>query len=171
MQTYMDDFKAMDKHNENALSFVDVRDWILDRSKKDPCWGIFLTSGPVLAIAHKNSCKHGDSASCRAAAKVVKITEFRTLLVHLFALSILWSHFQNADQWDQSGGDIGTKQLNFDAFKLACRTFASANAKEELLDEQILADFELLDENQSLTIGFVEVTQMINLPCVESGER
>jgi hypothetical protein len=46
----MDDFKSMDKHNENALSFADVRDWIVARSKKDPCWNIFLTSGPGIYL-------------------------------------------------------------------------------------------------------------------------
>lgn len=132
---------------------------MVNNSKKDPCWGIFLTSGPVLAIAHKNACKHGDSSSSVSSSKVVDVTEFRTLLVHLFAVSILWSHFENADQWEDSGGDIGNRQLNFDAFKLACRTLASTNAKEELRDEQILSDFRMLDENQSQTIGFVEVTQ------------
>jgi hypothetical protein len=140
------------------LSFADVRDWMVTNCKKDPCWGIFLTSGPVLAIAHKNACKHGDSSSSVTSSKVVDVTEFRTLLVHLFAVSILWSHFENADKWEDSGGDIGNRQLNFDAFKLACRTLASTNAKEELGDEQILSDFKMLDENQSQTIGFVEVS-------------
>lgn len=153
----MEDFKAMDKHNENALSFADVRDWMVMKSVNDPCWRIFLTSGPVLAIAHKNASKHGDSSSSVSASKMVDVTEFRTLLVHLFAVSIMWSHFQNADQWEESGGDIGNKQLNFEAFKLACRTLASANAKEDLSDEEILSDFHLLDENNSLTIGFIEV--------------
>jgi hypothetical protein len=34
---------------------------------------------------------------------------------------------------------------------------SSGYAKEELSDEQIRTDFELLDENQSSTIGFIEV--------------
>lgn len=152
----MEDFKAMDKHQENALSFADVRDWMVNKSKVDPSWSIFLTSGPVLAVAHKNACKHGSTSSVNA-SKTVNLTDFRTLLVHLFAISILWSHFQNADQWEESGGDIGSKQLNFEAFKLACRTLTSSNAKEELSDDQIKSDFFLLDENQSQTIGFIEV--------------
>lgn len=155
----------MDKHNENALSFADVRDWMVMKSVNDPCWRIFLTSGPVLAIAHRNASKHGDSSSSVSASKMVDVTEFRTLLVHLFAVSILWSHFQNADQWEESGGDIGNKQLNFEAFKLACRTLASANAKEELSDEEILSDFHLLDENDSLTIGFIEVMAVTTFLC------
>lgn len=158
VQTYMEDFKSMDKHHENALSFVDVRDWIIRKSSVEPSWNIFLTSGPVLAIAHQNACKHGDSSSCVSAPKVVDVIEFKTLLVHLFAVSILWRHFLNADQWEESGAEkVGTKQLNFEAFKLACRTLSSANAKEDLSDEQIQADFLLLDGNCSNTIGFTEV--------------
>jgi hypothetical protein len=34
---------------------------------------------------------------------------------------------------------------------------SSGYAKEELSDDQIRADFALLDENQSSTIGFIEV--------------
>ena len=88
---------------------------------------------------------------------MVDVTDFRALLVHLFAISILWSHFQNADEWEQSGGEIGNRQLNFEAFKLACRTLTSSNAKEELTDHQIKLDFEMLDGNQSRTVGFFEV--------------
>ena len=157
-ETYIEDFKSMDKHNENALSFADLRDWIIKKCDFDNRWKIFLTSGPVLSIAHKNACKHGDSFSSVSAPRVVEVTEFKTLLVHLFATSILWRHFLNADQWSESGGDTaGCKQLNYDAFKLACRTFSSANAKEDLTDDQIKADFFLLDVNQSNTIGFMEV--------------
>lgn len=158
----MDDFKAMDRHNENALSFADVRDWMVDKSKNDPSWGIFLTSGPVLAVAHRNACKHHHSASNASVSKMVDVTDFRALLVHLFAISILWSHFQNADEWEQSGGEIGNRQLNFEAFKLACRTLTSSNAKEELTDHQIKLDFEMLDGNQSRTVGFFEVPTNCN---------
>ena len=164
-ETYVEDFKSMDKHNENALSFVDVRDWIIRKSTVDPSWNIFLTSGPVLAIAHKNACRHGDSSSSVTSPKVVDVIEFKTLLVHLFAISILWRHFLNADEWEESGADkIGTKQLNFDSFKLACRTLTSANAKEELTDDQIKSDFVLLDDNCSNTIGFTEVRVCVLTP-------
>mmetsp|Transcript_34206 Transcript_34206/g.32607 ORF Transcript_34206/g.32607 Transcript_34206/m.32607 type:complete len:529 (+) Transcript_34206:105-1691(+) len=105
------------------------------------------------------------------ASKMVDVVQFKTLLIHLFAISILWSHFQNADDWEESGGNIGTKQLNYESFKLACRTMSSGYAKEELSDEQIRTDFHLLDENQSSTIGFIEVcnhcTKFVNDPEVD----
>jgi hypothetical protein len=112
-ETYMEDFKSMDKHNENALTFTDVRDWITLKAKKDPLWRIFLTSGPVLTIAHKYACQHGDRHTSVSAAKMVDVTEFKTLLVHLFAISILWSHFQNAEKWEESGSELAGHRLNF----------------------------------------------------------
>jgi alanine racemase len=88
---------------------------------------------------------------------MVNVTEFKTLLVHLFALSILWSHFQNAEKWEDSGSELQGHRLNFEAFKLACRTFDSANAHEDLTDEQIKTDFQLIDSNLSGSVGFIEV--------------
>eukprot|EP00596_Hydrurales_sp_CCMP1899_P000528 CAMPEP_0119038058 /NCGR_PEP_ID=MMETSP1177-20130426/6740_1 /TAXON_ID=2985 /ORGANISM="Ochromonas sp, Strain CCMP1899" /LENGTH=529 /DNA_ID=CAMNT_0007000133 /DNA_START=135 /DNA_END=1721 /DNA_ORIENTATION=+ len=156
-ETYMDAFKSIDKHNENMLSFTDVKDWIVANGQFDSNWKIFLTSGPVLTIAHKYACKHGDDNSSVSGSKMVNVTEFKTLLVHLFALSILWSHFQNAEKWEDSGSEHAGHRLNFEAFKLACRTFDSANAHEDLTDAQIKTDFELIDSNLSGSVGFIEV--------------
>ena len=153
----MVDFKSMDRHNENALSFADVQYWISMKGKTDPIWSIFLTSGPVLTIAHKYACKHGDTHTSVSASKMVNVTEFKTLLVHLFAFSILWSHFANAEKWEVNGADLVGHRLNFEAFKLACRTFDSANAHEDLNDSQIKTDFELIDSNFSGSVGFIEV--------------
>ena len=74
----------------------------------------------------------------------------------MFAIAILWSHFDNADQW-KDGEDPGSKELSFDAFRLAVRTLTLANAKEELTDEGLQADFDIIDTNSSGTIGFHEV--------------
>lgn len=152
----------MDRHNENALSFSDVQYWITMKGKTDPIWSIFLTSGPVLTIAHKYACKHGDTRTSVSASKMVNVTEFKTLLVHLFAFSILWSHFANAEKWEENGADLVGHRLNFEAFKLACRTFDSANAHEELNDSQIRTDFELIDSNFSGSVGFIEVRKIVN---------
>lgn len=161
MQTYIENFKAIDRHRENALSFADVQHWITARGKTDPGWCIFLTSGPVLTIAHKYACKHGDTHSSVSASKMVDITEFKTFLVHLFAISILWCHFQNAEKWEESGEDLVDHRLKFQAFKLACRTFVSAHGHLELTDLQIKSDFDLIDSNFSGSVGFIEVHMSI----------
>ena len=153
----MEDFKSMDRHNENAISFADVQFWLAEKEKADPLWSIFLNSGPVLSIAHKYACKHGDTHSSVSASKMVNVTEFRTLLVHLYAFTVLWCHFANAMKWEESGSDVVGHKLNFQAFKLAFRTFDSANAHLDLNDKEIKADFEIIDSNFSSSVGFMEV--------------
>ena len=153
----MEDFKSMDRHNENAISFADVQFWLAEKEKADPLWSIFLNSGPVLSIAHKYACKHGDTHSSVSASKMVNVTEFRTLLVHLYAFTVLWCHFANAMKWEESGSDSVGHKLNFQAFKLAFRTFDSANAHLDLNDKEIKADFEIIDSNFSSSVGFMEV--------------
>ena len=157
-EMYREDFKQIDKDFDNTLSFVEVRTWAQERSKTDDSWKkLFLESGPVLNIAHKMACQHGDTGSSVSRSHSVDIGEFRTLLLHMFAVSNFWCHFNNADNWDESGGDVGSGDLNFKSFRLAVRTFNAAHAKEEVSDEQILDMFNFIDSNQSGGIGFFEI--------------
>lgn len=89
---------------------------------------------------------------------IVGLEAFKQFLVHLFVLSILWVHFKHADQWKE-GQDCGNEKLNYNEFKLACRTFKSAQANEELTEEKIAADFKLLDLDNSGYLDFYEVGQ------------
>ncbi len=89
-------------------------------------------------------------------AATVTIRTFKDFLIHLFVLSILWVHFKHADEWNE-GTDLGSEKLTFTRFKMACRTFSSAQAHETLTDEKIQADFDFLDTNKSGTIEFSEV--------------
>lgn len=158
-EVYMEDFKIIDKDFDNTLSFVEVRTWVQERAKSDTTWKkLFLDSGPVLNIAHKMACQHGDGGA--GASHVVDIGEFRTLLIYMFAVSNFWCHFNNADQWEESGGEVGAGDLNFDAFKLAVRTFNSCHDKEELTDDDIGGYFAVMDTNQSGGIGFSEVREV-----------
>jgi len=159
-QSYREDFKQIDKDFDNTLSFIEVRTWAQERSKTDPSWRkLFLDtgSGPVLNIAHKMACQHGDIGSSVSNSHVVHIGEFRTLLLHMFAVSNFWCHFNNADRWEESGGEVGAGDLNVDAFRLGVRTFNAAHAKEEVTDEEIQEYFDTIDSNQSGGIGFFEV--------------
>ena len=158
-ETYIADFAAIDKDGDNTLSYMEVRKWVEARAKKDPNWGVFITEGaPVLAIAHKMAAVRGDKSSNVAAPKVVDVNDFKGLLIQMFAIAILWSHFSNADNWEQvPGGETGTRELNFDAFRLAVRTLTTTHAHEELTDEELQADFDVIDTNKSGSIGFHEV--------------
>lgn len=81
---------------------------------------------------------------------------FKQFLIHLFVLSILWVHFKSADEWNE-GNDTGNERLNYDEFKLASRTFCSAQANEELSEDKIRSDFALLDVDKSGSVEFIEV--------------
>lgn len=87
----------------------------------------------------------------------IGIKTFKDFLVHLFVLSILWVHFKHADEWNEDT-DLGSEKLSFMRFKMACRTFSSAQAHESLTDEKIRADFDVLDVDKSGTIEFSEVS-------------
>jgi archaellum component FlaF (FlaF/FlaG flagellin family) len=154
-ELYYADFAQLDKDEDGGVTFVELKRWIdnkISEDKERTGWSIFKSNTQVLSIAHKNSAPK-DAPN---PGKIVTIAHFRDLLLHLFATSILWSHFENADNWEL-GGDVGNKQLNLDEFRLACTTLCAAHARETLSEEQIKADFLLLDTNQSNSIGFVEV--------------
>lgn len=158
-KTYEKDFHEIDKDSDGGISFVEFKNWIDKRIKADVDgvgWSVFKSNMNVLKIAHKNSSKISDSGSSAFAAAVVDAEEFKMLLLHLFATSILWTHFDNADKWDESGNG-NQHQLDIDQFRLACTTLAATHAQERLTDEQIQEDFELLDTNGNGYIGFIEV--------------
>ena len=155
--TYIADFAAIDKDGDNTLSYVEVKKWIEMKAKEDPNWNVFLAEGaPIIAVAHKMASMRSGPHAHVIAPKVVDVNDFKTLLIQMFAIAILWSHFDNADQW-KDGEDPGSKELSFDAFRLAVRTLTMANAKEELTDEGLQEDFDVIDTNNSGTIGFHEV--------------
>ena len=108
-ETYITDFAQIDKDGDNSLSYVEVRKWVEEKAKKDPNWEVFLTNGaPVLSIAHKMAAlRSGDKKSTVMAPKVVDVNDFKTLLIQMFAISILWSHFNAADHWEQNT-EVGT---------------------------------------------------------------
>lgn len=121
-------------------------------------WCIFKSNLPVLSIAHKMASKSGDAMSTVHAGRVVDVGEFKSLLIHLFAISVLWAHFQHAENWEEDMGyDVSKKQLNREAFALAVQTFTKTHAHEELTQEQIDADFNVLDKSLSNSIGFVDI--------------
>ena len=157
--TYISDFKSMDKDGDNDLSFAEVKKWVEAKAKIDPNYQIFVANGvPVLKIAHKMASMGSDSKSTVFADKVVDVTEFKILLIQLFAVSVLWSHFVIADDWISAGEELNsTRNLTKESFRLSVRTLTSAFAGEQLTDEEIDEDFVRVDSNNNGSIGFVEV--------------
>ena len=122
---------------------------------------MFITSGAVLSVAHKAAAEHIDSTSNSEAKHVVDVSEFRALLIHLYAVSILWRHFAGVLHLNIDGGegeDMSHKSLSESEFKLAVRSFCHAHAKEEISDEELAKDFQDLDKTLSGSIGFISVS-------------
>lgn len=152
-ETYIEDFNAIDHNSDGSISFVELQHWIAKKAKIDHSWQVFVKNPLIVKAAYNNSAKRSENGP----DKIVDITDFRHLLLHLFATSVLWAHFQNADNWEE-GADPGNKQLNFEEFRLACLSLCSTHAGENLTEEQIREDFIALDTNNSDSIQFLEVS-------------
>eukprot|EP01006_Ploeotia_vitrea_P038498 TRINITY_DN66241_c6_g1_i1.p2 TRINITY_DN66241_c6_g1~~TRINITY_DN66241_c6_g1_i1.p2 ORF type:complete len:274 (-),score=6.75 TRINITY_DN66241_c6_g1_i1:1015-1836(-) len=157
-KTYLADFEALDIDHNGGLSFVEFQKWISSNAEKEPdsCWSIFLTSGIVLSVAHKAAAEHIDSTSNAEAKHVVDVSEFRALLIHLYATSIIWRHFIAVLNLNtQENEDLSHKTLNEAEFNKMVRSFCNAHCQEELTDEVISTDFKELDKNMTGNIGFI----------------
>eukprot|EP01035_Chromulina_nebulosa_P017187 gene17187-22706_t len=156
-ETYMADFQALDKHKDGGIEYGVLHQWIQDKyDKEGGNWKIFLSNSPILSIAHKMACKSLDKSSSVMQRNIVDVQEFRFFLIQLFAISILWTHFSNAETWT-TGKDVGKNQLTKESFYVAYLTITSTHAGEKLSRKQIDQDFDLLDKNSKGTIGFLEV--------------
>lgn len=147
-----------------VITYEMLQSWIHHKAKDGSFWQSIVSSESVLRIAFSIASKPNPD---NAEQSIIGITSFRAYLVHLFVLSILWVHFKHADEWTE-GQDLGTERLSLQKFKMACRTFSSAQAHEHVTDESLQADFEMLDADNSGTIEFAEVLRMfILLLCVQ----
>uniref|UniRef100_A0A7S0XCB9 EF-hand domain-containing protein n=1 Tax=Chromulina nebulosa TaxID=96789 RepID=A0A7S0XCB9_9STRA len=156
-ETYMADFQALDKHKDGGIEYGVLNQWIQDKyDKEGGNWKIFLSNTPILSIAHKMACKSLDKSSSVMQRNIVDVQEFRFFLIQLFAISILWTHFSNAETWT-TGKDVGKNHLTKESFYVAYLTITSTHAGEKLSRKQIDDDFDLLDKNSNGTIGFLEV--------------
>lgn len=140
-----------------GISYSELNRWI--KSKIDSeggSWKVFMANPEVIQFAHVQSCSLYRRNNTVLKKKVIGIDDFRTFLVHFYAISILWVHFKNADEFTFSN-DFGNLKLSFEEFKLAVKTLTSTHEKEVLSDEQLMEDFVKLDHDKSNSLGFVEV--------------
>ncbi len=130
-----------------------VQSWIHHKAKDGTFWNQLVSSDSIMRIAFDVAVKKEPDDTAPA---MLTLASFREFLVHLFVLSILWVHFKHAEEWTE-GSDVTTERLSFMKFKMACRTFTSANAHEHVSDEKLKEDFEFLDINKNGSIEFSEV--------------
>ena len=119
-------------------------------------WKVFLANPEIIQFSHVQSCSLYKRHETVLKKKVIGIDDFRTFLVHFFAISILWVHFKNADEFPTSN-DFGNMKLSFDEFKMAVKTLTATHQGEECSEEQLMKDFITIDHDQSNSLGFVEV--------------
>ena len=120
-------------------------------------WKVFLNNPSVIQFAHIQSCSQYKRHDTVLKKKVIGIDDFRTFLIQFFAISVLWVHFKNADDFKYTD-DFGNLRLTFDEFKLAVRTLTATHEKEHVSDEDLHRDFNRLDHDKSGGLNFVEVT-------------
>ena len=109
----------------------------------------------IFQIAHSLAAKTVQGEDHKP-NRVIGLDNFKQFLLHLFVLSILWVHFKHADDWHE-GNDVGNERLTLNEFKMAFRTFSSAQANEGFTEEKIVEDFHMLDTDKSGTVEFIEV--------------
>lgn len=120
-------------------------------------WRYFLHNPIVYQLAHDHAGEYlTDENNLFPKRKGVDIQHFRTLLIHLFAISILWLHFKKADEF-LLANDAYNYLLNPLEFKLGLRSFCAAYGHEIVTDEELENDFCLLDTNEDGRISFLEV--------------
>jgi hypothetical protein len=167
-ETYFADFQVLDDDCDGLISFGEFQKWIVHNIKeqKEPensCWSIFINNGLVIKMAHKAACGHLSAGSSLASRTGVDITEFRSLLIHLYAMNILWRHFACLEMYKEASGRIAasqlsSKKLDEDEFAIAVRGLCAAHAGEQITDEQITKDFMDIDSSLVGQIGFVQVS-------------
>lgn len=148
-----------------GISLNAFKTWLNKKAKQQvdgSYWKLFSSSTLAFTLAYEHSCSI--SGGVRVKDKVVDSRHFRDLLTHLFVLSILWVHFQNADNWRQAD-DVGNNKLNFEEFRLASMTFTAAQAHENQTEQQMLDDFKLLDVDDDGYVDFFEVCQSQRMQC------
>ncbi len=155
----MEDFKCIDKDDSGGISYIELEKWIKSKALVGGSWTFMISNPIIIKMAHAQAVRHSTTDRTNIVnQKDVGFDDFRNLLIHLFAISILWVHFKNADDWVE-GHDFGNLSLSFEEFKLACRSVTVSHANEPLTDEQIQQDFALLDLNKNGSLAFIEVCE------------
>jgi hypothetical protein len=102
-------------------------------------------------IVHAPGCGDG-----MAFKREMGLGDFRTFLVHFYAVSVLWVHFRHADE-AVTVSDLNHQQLSLEEFTLALKTLTASRGNTSLSKEQIQSDFALLDLDKSGLVSFLEV--------------
>lgn len=144
-----------------VITYKELHSWIKRKADAEKgMWALLINREEILQLAHHHASKQAEAISDvnMIPQKIVDAHDFKRLLIHLFAISTMWVHFKNADDWVQSS-DFGNLQLSLDEFKLACSTLNASYRNEQISDQQLSQDFDALDTNKDGFLEFMEVSR------------
>ena len=157
-EMYRRDFESIDKDGDGGISYGELLRWVDQKVQSEGgSWKVFLVNPEVIQYAHVQASQVYRRHDITQHQKVIGIDDFRTFLVHFFAISVLWIHFKNADEF-RFTDDFGNMKLNFEEFRLAVKTLTATHEREECSNDQLLKDFKTLDFDCSGNLGFAEVS-------------
>ena len=60
-----------------------------------------MNNEQVMVMAHRQASKYSKTTLLTSVVgqKIVDVADFRAFLIQLFAISLMWVHFKNADSW------------------------------------------------------------------------
>lgn len=160
----MADFHAIDKDHDGGIRYSEFSNWLSEKaanSENGTMWRFFVSHPEIVAIAHMQAGSHEMKLSRRAkkSERIVDISDFRALLIQLFTVSIFWTHFKKADEWQcQQRAEAHDGKLTVPEFIMAVKSFCAAYGQEMLSEEQLTADFQAVDLDGSGQISLLEVS-------------
>lgn len=156
--TYVSSFQALDRDKDGGVDIQEFQGWISDNARKfpDSSWSLFERMGVVLMCAHKAGACHLDNAERMVKQrKVYDISDFRAVLLHLYAFSIFWRHYNASD--NKPSRIMIKKKMDELEFAQACQSLASAHGCSFIGVDQLKEDFGEVDTNYSGSVGFIQV--------------
>ncbi len=159
--TYVGLFEILDKDMDGGISFQELQVWIKKEALENPdsMFTSFQAHGLISMLAHKAAAKRTDVSSSVSSRNIVDICEFRYLLIHLYALSMIYRHFNCSEVWN---GHVHAnidhlKKLDDAGFAVAVQSLYYVRCGEILSDAVVTSDFLFLDSDYDGIVGFVQV--------------
>jgi hypothetical protein len=147
-----------------VITLIDLKHWIQKKAHDSGGpWKILMSHQEIILIAHQQALRCMTSRSgadlnlFHATKPIIDIAHFRSVLIQLFAISIFWVHFKQADDHTHHYEDGVNCKLDKVEFGHAIRTFCATYGQEHVSAQQIERDFELLPKAEDNLVTFAEV--------------
>lgn len=102
--TYVASFQSMDSNSDGGVDLQEFSNWVAENALKypDSSWEFLQSMTVVLVNTHRTTACQLDKLDeqvqqSNKLRKVFGIGDFRAALLHLYAFSIFWQHFNSCD--------------------------------------------------------------------------